>query len=94
VSGAQQVGPTVRSTTSVLNTRHPRINAAASRAEGYMLINPAIAIGAMLPEQKFAWTPSDVFRYHLALGAGTDLTDPNELAMSWSGSCGYCRRSA
>jgi acyl dehydratase len=37
-----------------------------------MPINPAVAIGAELPEIEFSWTSTDVLLYHLALGAGTD----------------------
>ncbi|NDU75211.1 3-alpha,7-alpha,12-alpha-trihydroxy-5-beta-cholest-24-enoyl-CoA hydratase [Actinomadura sp. DSM 109109] len=44
-----------------------------------MSINPTVAIGATLPEQTFAWDSSDVVRYHLALGAGADRVEPNEL---------------
>ena len=34
-----------------------------------MPIDPAVAVGAELPEIKFSWTQSDVLLYHLALGA-------------------------
>ncbi|MEV6236169.1 MaoC/PaaZ C-terminal domain-containing protein [Lentzea sp. NPDC051838] len=34
-----------------------------------MPIDPAVAVGAELPEIKFSWTHSDVLLYHLALGA-------------------------
>ncbi|GLZ28610.1 3-alpha,7-alpha,12-alpha-trihydroxy-5-beta-cholest-24-enoyl-CoA hydratase [Lentzea sp. NBRC 105346] len=34
-----------------------------------MPIDPAIAIGAELPETKFSWSTSDILLYHLALGA-------------------------
>ncbi|TWP54134.1 3-alpha,7-alpha,12-alpha-trihydroxy-5-beta-cholest-24-enoyl-CoA hydratase [Lentzea tibetensis] len=34
-----------------------------------MPIDPAVAVGAELPEVKFSWTSSDVLLYHLALGA-------------------------
>ena len=34
-----------------------------------MPIDPAVAIGAELPEIKFSWSESDVLLYHLALGA-------------------------
>ncbi|SES23536.1 Acyl dehydratase [Lentzea xinjiangensis] len=34
-----------------------------------MPIDPAVAIGAELPEVEFSWTHSDVLLYHLALGA-------------------------
>jgi acyl dehydratase len=42
-------------------------------------IDPSVAIGAELPPRQFEWTASDVLLYHLALGAGTDPTDPREL---------------
>ncbi|MGH3354349.1 MAG: MaoC/PaaZ C-terminal domain-containing protein, partial [Nocardioidaceae bacterium] len=44
-----------------------------------MPIDPSIAIGAELPEQRFTWTASDVLLYHLALGAGGDPTSAAEL---------------
>ncbi|RDI66131.1 MaoC/PaaZ C-terminal domain-containing protein [Nocardia pseudobrasiliensis] len=44
-----------------------------------MPIDPKIALGATLPGQKFAWSPSDVQLYHLGLGAGARWTDPAEL---------------
>lgn len=44
-----------------------------------MPIDPAVAIGAELPEVEFSWTPSDVLLYHVALGAGASPTDPREL---------------
>ncbi len=44
-----------------------------------MPIDPKIALGATLPGQEFAWSPSDVQLYHLGLGAGTRWTDPAEL---------------
>ncbi|MGH3315354.1 MAG: MaoC/PaaZ C-terminal domain-containing protein [Nocardioidaceae bacterium] len=47
-----------------------------------MPIDPAVAIGAELPEQSFAWTEDDVLLYHLALGAGADPTDPRELRLA------------
>ncbi|MFD4669291.1 MaoC/PaaZ C-terminal domain-containing protein [Lentzea sp. NPDC058450] len=34
-----------------------------------MPIDPAVAVGAELPEVKFSWSESDVLLYHLALGA-------------------------
>jgi acyl dehydratase len=37
-----------------------------------MPIDPARAIGAVLPERELTWTASDVLLYHLALGAGDD----------------------
>jgi acyl dehydratase len=47
-----------------------------------MPIDPDKAIGAQLPERRFAWTESDVLLYHLAVGAGSrrgDQTDPKAL---------------
>ncbi|QIS17382.1 MaoC/PaaZ C-terminal domain-containing protein [Nocardia terpenica] len=44
-----------------------------------MPIDPKVALGAALPTQEFAWTPSDVQLYHLGLGAGARWTDPGEL---------------
>jgi acyl dehydratase len=44
-----------------------------------MPIDPAVAIGAELPETEFSWTASDVLLYHLALGAGAAAADPREL---------------
>jgi acyl dehydratase len=46
-------------------------------------IDPELAIGAELGEVAFAWTPSDVLLYHLALGAGTEPTDPKELRYAY-----------
>lgn len=48
-----------------------------------MPIDPEIAIGAELDELTFSWTPSDVLRYHLALGAGTNPTDEKELRYTY-----------
>jgi acyl dehydratase len=45
-------------------------------------IDPAVAIGAELPEQSFAWTEDDVLLYHLALGAGAGNTEPRELRLA------------
>jgi acyl dehydratase len=42
-------------------------------------IDPSVAVGAELPEQRFAWTADNVLLYHLALGAGADPTAPAEL---------------
>jgi len=42
-------------------------------------IDPAAAVGALLPAEDFAWSASDVLLYHLALGAGGDPLDPSEL---------------
>jgi acyl dehydratase len=36
-----------------------------------MPIDPAVAIGAQLPDRLFSWGASDVLLYHLALGAGS-----------------------
>jgi acyl dehydratase len=44
-----------------------------------MPIDPKVALGAELPAQEFAWTPSDVQLYHLGLSAGARWTDPGEL---------------
>ncbi|MFF0493244.1 MaoC/PaaZ C-terminal domain-containing protein [Nocardia sp. NPDC003482] len=44
-----------------------------------MPIDPKLALGAALPSQEFAWSPSDVQLYHLGLGAGARWTDPAEL---------------
>jgi len=40
-----------------------------------MPIDPAIAIGAELPDRTFSWTSSDVLLYHLAVGAGSRTGD-------------------
>jgi acyl dehydratase len=50
-----------------------------------MPVDAARAVGAELPERRFAWSPSDVLLYHLALGAGSspgDQTDPG--ALRWT----------
>ncbi|MDT4910992.1 MAG: hypothetical protein QOC66_120 [Pseudonocardiales bacterium] len=44
-----------------------------------MPIDPNVALGAQLPTEDFAWSTSDVLLYHLALGAGGNPVDPNEL---------------
>ncbi|MFF0282190.1 MaoC/PaaZ C-terminal domain-containing protein [Rhodococcus aetherivorans] len=44
-----------------------------------MPIDPAVALGAELPAQEFAWSSSDVQLYHLGLGAGARPTDLGEL---------------
>src|SRR6478736_5287195 len=41
-----------------------------------MPIDPDLAIGAALPDQRFSWTSSDVLLYHLAIGAGHREDDP------------------
>ncbi|MGH3436692.1 MAG: MaoC/PaaZ C-terminal domain-containing protein [Sciscionella sp.] len=48
-----------------------------------MPIDPAVAVGAELAEQRFAWSASDVLLYHLAVGAGTPPTDPRELRYTY-----------
>ncbi len=47
-----------------------------------MPINPAVAIGAQLPDRTFSWSASDVLLYHLGIGAGSrpgDNLDPKAL---------------
>jgi acyl dehydratase len=47
-----------------------------------MPIDPAVAIGAELPDRSFSWTSSDVLLYHLGIGAGSrpgDNLDPKAL---------------
>ena len=48
-----------------------------------MPIDPALAIGATLPETEISWTSSDVLLYHLALGAGGSPTDAGELRYAY-----------
>ncbi|WP_370938964.1 MaoC/PaaZ C-terminal domain-containing protein [Amycolatopsis sp. cg13] len=48
-----------------------------------MPIDPAVAIGADLGEVCFAWTPSDVLLYHLAVGAGADPVAERELRYTY-----------
>ena len=36
-----------------------------------MPIDPAVAVGADLPDRSFSWTSSDVLLYHLGIGAGS-----------------------
>lgn len=48
-----------------------------------MPIDPSVAIGAELDEVSFDWHSSDVLLYHLALGAGSSPTDPNELRYTY-----------
>ncbi len=45
-----------------------------------MPIDPAVALGAQLPEATFSWTASDVALYHLAVGAAADPMDTAGLA--------------
>ncbi|ASR37318.1 hypothetical protein BAY61_22545 [Prauserella marina] len=44
-----------------------------------MLIDTTLATGLGLPECEFSWGEHDVVSYHLALGAGADPIDDNEL---------------
>jgi acyl dehydratase len=46
-----------------------------------MPIDPAVAVGAELPELEFSWSSSDVLLYHLALGA-TELRYVYEKGLS------------
>ncbi|MFE3177549.1 MaoC/PaaZ C-terminal domain-containing protein [Amycolatopsis sp. NPDC059090] len=48
-----------------------------------MPIDPVVAIGADLGEVSFAWTPSDVLLYHLAVGAGADPVAERELRYTY-----------
>ncbi|MBW8750898.1 MAG: MaoC family dehydratase N-terminal domain-containing protein [Propionibacteriales bacterium] len=53
-----------------------------------MPIDPAVAIGAELPERTFSWTSSDVLLYHLGIGAGSrpgDNLDPKALRYTLEG---------
>lgn len=45
-----------------------------------MPIDPAIAVGAVLPPVSYSWTASDVALYHLAVGAAADPMDITGLA--------------
>ncbi|MEO9326706.1 MaoC/PaaZ C-terminal domain-containing protein [Gordonia aurantiaca] len=45
-----------------------------------MPIDPAVAVGAELPEVSFEWSASDVALYHLAVGAAADPMDTTALA--------------
>jgi acyl dehydratase len=45
-----------------------------------MPINPDVALGAEFGDVEFSWTASNVQLYNLALGAGTDPTNPRELS--------------
>lgn len=45
-----------------------------------MPIDPAVAVGAELPEVSFEWSASDVALYHLAVGAAADPLDITGLA--------------
>lgn len=44
-----------------------------------MSIDPRLALGAEMPAQRFTWTAGDVQTYHLALGAGSNPLDMQEL---------------
>ncbi|OLR91347.1 MaoC/PaaZ C-terminal domain-containing protein [Actinokineospora bangkokensis] len=48
-----------------------------------MPIDPAVAVGARLPDVVHSWDATDVLRYHLALGAGSDPFDPRELRWAY-----------
>ncbi len=53
-----------------------------------MPIDPAVAIGAALPDRTFSWSASDVLLYHLAIGAGAragDNLDPAVLRYTYDG---------
>jgi len=49
-----------------------------------MPIDPAVAIGAQLPDRTFTWGESDVLLYHLGIGA-TDLRWTLETPGPWGG---------
>ena len=44
-----------------------------------MPIDPAVAVGAQLPDRSFSWTSSDVLLYHLGIGAGSRPGDNTDL---------------
>ncbi|WP_424189229.1 MaoC/PaaZ C-terminal domain-containing protein [Actinokineospora sp. G85] len=48
-----------------------------------MSVDPGAAVGSRLPDLEHTWTPLDVLRYHLALGAGSDPFDPRELRYAY-----------
>ena len=53
-----------------------------------MPIDPAVAVGARLPDRFFSWDASDVLLYHLALGAGSrpgDQVSPEALRYTCDG---------
>jgi len=50
-----------------------------------MPVDPAKAVGCVLPESKGEWNQDDVILYHLGVGAGVPATDPNELAYTYEG---------
>ena len=50
-----------------------------------MPVDPAKAIGCVLPESKGEWSQDDVILYHLGVGAGVPATDPNELTYTYEG---------
>ncbi len=50
-----------------------------------MPVDPAKAVGCVLPESKGEWSQDDVILYHLGVGAGVPATDPNELAYTYEG---------
>ncbi len=50
-----------------------------------MPVDPAKAVGCVLPESKGEWNQDNVILYHLGVGAGVPATDPNELAYTYEG---------
>ena len=50
-----------------------------------MPVDPAKAVGCVLPESKGEWSQDDVILYHLGVGAGVPATDPNELTYTYEG---------
>jgi acyl dehydratase len=50
-----------------------------------MPVDPAKAVGYVLPEKTGGWNQDDVILYHLGVGAGVPPTDPNELAYTYEG---------
>ena len=48
-----------------------------------MPIDVDAAVGAVIEDRTLTWSASDVLRYHLALGAGQDPSDPRELRYVW-----------
>ena len=50
-----------------------------------MPVDPAKAVGCVLPESKGEWSQDNVILYHLGVGAGVPATDPNELAYTYEG---------
>jgi acyl dehydratase len=50
-----------------------------------MPVDPAKALGHVLPEATGEWDQDNVILYHLGVGAGVPATDPNELAYTYEG---------